>query len=73
MIWVIAGTKDARKIIKLLSKKNYRVIATTTTEYGKNFIESNPNLKIASKAFQNQHFYCLHREKQISMSVLRQL
>lgn len=49
MIWVIAGTKDAREIINLLLKKNYNVIATTTTEYGKSLIETNPNLKIISK------------------------
>lgn len=50
MIWIIAGTKDAREIIKLLLKKNYKIIATTATDYGKNFIKANSNLKILSKA-----------------------
>lgn len=50
MIWVIAGTKDAREIIKLLLKKKYTITATTTTDYGKSLIETDPNLKIISKS-----------------------
>ncbi len=69
MIWVIAGTKDARDLIKLLLKKNYRVIATTASDYGKNFIEINPNLKIVSKALDKKKMQAFIKKNSIKFII----
>jgi precorrin-6A/cobalt-precorrin-6A reductase len=34
LVWVLAGTTEGREVIALLKKKGYRVVATTTTDYG---------------------------------------
>jgi precorrin-6A/cobalt-precorrin-6A reductase len=34
MIWVLAGTTEGRRIIGMLKKRGYRVVATATTSYG---------------------------------------
>lgn len=50
MILVLSGTKDGRIIINKLLEKGFKVLATTTTEYGKKLIGNNKNLKVISKS-----------------------
>ena len=44
MIWVIAGTADARELIGLLLRAGYPVTATTTTGYGRDLLGGHPDL-----------------------------
>lgn len=43
---VIAGTKDAREVVKLLLKHQWPVLATVTTAYGRELLPSQPGLQI---------------------------
>ena len=49
MIWVIAGTKSGREIVKELLDRNYKVIGTTATGYGNRLLGSHDNLITLSK------------------------
>ncbi len=49
MIFVLAGTKDAREIIDILVNKGHDVLASTTTKYGSSLLGSNTRLKVICK------------------------
>lgn len=46
MIWVIAGTKDARELINFLAKKEFNILATCTTKYGERLIKDIASVKV---------------------------
>lgn len=48
MILLIAGTKDGRDLILDLLNNNFKVVATTATNYGKELIGEHPNLTVLS-------------------------
>jgi len=48
MIFIPGGTKDGREIIEKLLANNFRVLATTMTEYGENLIPEHKNLQVLS-------------------------
>ncbi|MCP4129967.1 MAG: cobalt-precorrin-6A reductase [bacterium] len=50
MIWIIAGTESARKVIEKLTVNKVPVIATTTTEYGKKLLGTNEFLQVVARA-----------------------
>ena len=45
MILVLAGTKDSREIINLLSDRDYNLLATVTTNYGRELLEDS-NIRV---------------------------
>lgn len=49
MIWIIAGTKNAKLLIEKVIALDYNVIATTSTKYGKVLLKSHENLIVKSK------------------------
>lgn len=49
MIFLLAGTEDGRKLGEEILKKNYPLIISVTSEYGKSLIKQNKNLKINDK------------------------
>ena len=46
MIFVASGTQDGRGLIKYLLDKNYKVMASVVTDYGKNLLPQHENLII---------------------------
>ncbi|MDP4182342.1 MAG: precorrin-6A reductase [Bacillota bacterium] len=46
VVWVLAGTKDAVEIINEIAKPDINVLATVTTEYGKELAEVNSKIKV---------------------------
>ncbi len=62
MIWVIAGTKNARELVGDLAVNGFRVIATTATEYGAGLILPNERVFVRPGAIDGNGMYCLVRE-----------
>lgn len=69
MIWVIAGTVDARKLIGLLVGDNYPVTATTTTGYGRDLIGEQPGLTVLAGPLDRDGMEAFIRERGISVIV----
>lgn len=49
MILVLSGTKDGRMIIDKLIRNNFKVLATTATEYGGSLIDQDMNITVISQ------------------------
>lgn len=49
MIFLLAGTKDGRKLSEEIIKKNYPLIVSVTSDYGKSLIEENKNITVNQK------------------------
>ena len=49
MIFLLAGTKDGRELGEKILEKNYPLIMSVTSSYGKNLIKQNENLIINDK------------------------
>ncbi|MGF7057501.1 cobalt-precorrin-6A reductase [Brassicibacter mesophilus] len=49
MILVLSGTKDGRMIIEKLIENNFKVLATTATEYGGSLIDQDMNVTVISQ------------------------
>ena len=69
MIWMIAGTKDAREIIDELKTYNYKLLATTATEYGKKLIDEDDNTKVIAKRLQKSEIKNLIKNEGIKIVI----
>lgn len=58
-VMVIAGTSDARELIKQLSDLGYKVLATVTTGYGRALVEETPGIEVLEG--------CLNRDGMIDV------
>ena len=65
MILVLSGTKDGRMIIEKLIKNNFKVLATTATEYGGSLIDQDMNVTIISQRLTQSEIEEIIDEKQI--------
>ncbi len=46
MIWIVAGTKSARDLVNYLTERGMPVLATATTDYGRELLGSHENLRV---------------------------
>ncbi len=69
MIWVIAGTRDARELIDIILLAGHHISATTTTGYGKGLIGERPNLDILAGPMDRAGMEAFVRERGISVIV----
>lgn len=69
MIWIVAGTKDAREIIENLIEMGISdIIVTTATEYGKKLLEDK-NLCIIDKKLEINEMKTLISDKKIRLII----
>lgn len=66
MIWVIAGTKDARELINFLAKKEFNILATCTTKYGERLIKDIASVKVIKAKLSKVEMINLIKEKNIN-------
>lgn len=69
MIWVIAGTGDARAVVADLLGAGHRVIATTATAYGGELIEDHEGLERAVGRLDTDGMISLVRERGVRLVV----
>ena len=69
MIWVLAGTKDAREIIEILKKENFQVLATAVTDYGASLAKNSGADKIIAKALNYDEMMGLIKLKGITAAI----
>ncbi len=65
MIWVVAGTKNARDLIAYLTERDIPVLATATTEYGRDLLGSHENLKVLKGKLERDDMIKLIEEEHI--------
>ncbi|QIB26434.1 cobalt-precorrin-6A reductase [Caloranaerobacter azorensis] len=69
MILILSGTKDGREIAYILYKKNYPLIVTTATDYGKYLIKKYGDLEVYSKKLNYEEMLELIDERNIKLVI----
>ncbi|WIF94953.1 cobalt-precorrin-6A reductase [Caminicella sporogenes] len=69
MILLLSGTKDGREIAYALHKKDYPLIVTTTTEYGKYLIEEKENINVHSEKLDYEKMIKLIEQKGVKLVI----
>ena len=68
-VLVMAGTSDARKIIKSLSKGNVSVLATATTSHGTDLAQSSGASKVLEGYFNSDQLVRVIEENSIQILI----
>lgn len=69
MIFLFAGTKDARGLVDFLLKENLKIMASVVTDYGKILLEGNENLVINQQRLDEVAMEETFRKNNISVVV----
>lgn len=68
-IFLIAGTKDARKLAIFLSEHNFDVTASVVSDYGRKLLQTCPNIKINDKSLEKSQIEQLLRDNNFNFVV----
>ncbi|MGM0472403.1 MAG: precorrin-6A reductase [Bacillota bacterium] len=68
MILVLAGTKDSREIIKQLIDRGYNLLATVTTDYGRELLE-NSNIKVVQDKLDEENLEALILKNKVNQII----
>ncbi|MBR3622582.1 MAG: cobalt-precorrin-6A reductase [Selenomonadaceae bacterium] len=69
MILLLAGTKDGRELGETLSKQNYRIIISVTSDYGKKLIKKSKNLVINDKPMDLERLVSYIKENKVKLLI----
>lgn len=69
MILVFSGTKDGREIVYKLRDKDYKLIVTTATDFGKSLYEEEIGLRVISKRLDYYEMINLIKENSIKLVI----
>lgn len=69
MIFLLAGTKDGRELGEELFKKNYPLIISVTSDYGKSLIKKNKNILINQKPLDLNELIVYLKENKVKIII----